>query len=190
MSIKTVMAAAAVALGTVPLAHAQSLTGSQVSGAIYCCTAPTEAYRATNLVTDTVGSQVEFPDGVFTSLVPGLRPVSANLDIGANTIDLQYLESAPASSGQFDGYVLSFQNAPAIANVSVDPSSTFTPTSLSFNANTVFINDAALALTPQSHLLLNVTAVPEPVGLAMMLGGLGVLGLLARGRKQRAAQDR
>lgn len=186
MSIKTLMlaAAAAGAVCAVPAAHAQSLTGSQVTAAIYCCDAPNEANRATNLVTKTVGASVEFPDGTFTSIIPGLSPVAANLDVGANTIDLQYLASAPAAPGTFDGYILSFAGAPSITSVTVDPSSTLTPTSISFDASTVFINNADLALTPQSHLLLNVAVVPEPAQAALMLGGLAAVGLLAR-RRQR-----
>jgi hypothetical protein len=188
MSIKTVMAAAAVALCTVPMAQAQSLTGSQVTGAIYCCDAPNEANRATNLVTATVGPDVEFPNGVFTSITPGLSPVASTLDVGANTIDLQYLESAPAAPGIFDGFVLSFAGAPAITAVTADPSSTLSPTSISFDATTIFINNAGLALTPQSHLLLNVMAVPEPAQVAMMLSGLAAVGLLMRRRARKAGK--
>jgi hypothetical protein len=187
MSIKILMAAAAAALFMSPAAHAQSLTGSQVTGAIYCCEAPNEANRATNQVTATVGADVEFPNGVFTSLIPGLAPVAATVDIGANTLDLQYLESAPSAPGTFDGYVFSFTGAPALLSVTVDPSSTLTPTSVTFDASTIFINNAGLALTPQSHLLLNVSAVPEPANAAMLMGGLAAVGMLARRRRQRPA---
>jgi hypothetical protein len=160
------------------------LTGSTVTGAIYCCTAPTEQYRATNLVTATVGPDVEFPNGVFSSLVAGLAPVPATLDIGATTVDLQYLATAPAAPGGFDGYVLTFTNAPAITNVTVDPSSTLVPVGLSFGTNTILINNADRALTPDSHLRLNVSLVPEPEQAVLMLGGLLGLGLFARRRGQ------
>lgn len=185
MSIAKAVAAAGAVLCLTSVAHAQSLTGSQVTGAIYCCEAPTEEFRATNLVTATVGSGVEFPNGVFTSVVPGLAPVAANLDIGANTIDLHYLESAPAAPGVFDGYVLTFANAPEITSVTLDPSSTLTPTSISFTGNSVLINNADLALTPESRVLLNVAVVPEPQEAAMMLGGLAALGMLVRRRQRR-----
>jgi hypothetical protein len=185
MSFKTIAAAAAVSLCVVPLANAQGLTGSTVTGALYCCNAPTEENRATNFVTATVGSQVEFPNGAFTSMTPGLSPVPATLDIGANTIDLHYLASAPAAPGMFDGYVLSFAGAPSITSVTADPSSTLTPASLSFTASTVLINNAGLALTPQSRLLLNVTAVPEPAQVTLTLAGLAAVTWFARRRRQR-----
>ncbi|TFW28945.1 hypothetical protein [Massilia horti] len=186
MSIAKAVVVAGAVLGLTNVAHAQSLIGSQVTGAIYCCEAPTEQFRATNFVTATVGNQVEFPNGVFSSIVPGLAPVPADLDIGANTIDLHYLASAPAAPGVFDGYVLTFQNAPEILSVKLDSSSTLTPTSISFTGNSVLINNADLALTPQSRVLLNVAVVPEPQEVAMMLGGLVALGMLARGRQQRS----
>lgn len=184
MSFKKIMAAAAVSLCLGTVAHAQtgSLIGSSVTGAIYCCEAPTEAYRATNLVTATVGDGIEFPNGVFTGITPGLTPVAANLDIGANTVDLQYLASAPAAPGVFDGYVLSFQGAPEILSVTVDPSSTMMPAGLSFSGNTILINNAGLALTPQSRLLLNVSAVPEPGKVALLLAGLAGVALFRRRR--------
>jgi hypothetical protein len=185
MSIKPLAAAAAVLLCLSPLAQGQDLTGSSVTGAIYCCDAPNEANRATNLVTATVGPAVEFPDGVFTSLTPGLSPVAATVNIGATTIDLQYLASAPAAPGVFDGYVFTFEGAPTISGVTLDPMSTLTPASISYTGNTVLINNADLVLTPQSRVLVNVSLVPEPATAAMLVAGMGMLALVGVRRRQR-----
>jgi hypothetical protein len=185
MSIRRFIAGAAVSLCLAPLVQAQGLTGSSVTGAIYCCDAPSEAYRATNLVTATVGSGVEFPNGAFTSLVQGLEPVPATVDFGANTVDLHYLASAPAEPGVFDGYVFTLAGAPTITSVTLDPASTLTPTSLSFTGNSILINNADLALTPQSRVLLNVAVVPEPAAVALMMAGLGMLAVLGQRRRQR-----
>jgi hypothetical protein len=185
MSIRRLIAATAVSLCLVPFAQAQGLTGSSVTGAIYCCDAPNEANRATNFVTATIGSGVEFPDGAFTSLVPGLEPVPATVDFGAYTVDLHYLATAPAEPGTYDGYVFTFSGAPTITSVTLDPGSTLTPTSLSFTGNSILINNADLALTPQSRVLLNVAVVPEPAAVALMMAGLGVLVVAGRRRTQR-----
>jgi hypothetical protein len=190
MSITRLAAAAAVVLCLCPFGKAQAqagtgLTGSSVTGAIYCCDAPNEANRATNLVTATVGTGVEFPNGAFTSLVPGLEPVPATVDFGAYTIDLRYLASAPAAGGTFDGYVFTFEGAPTITAVSLDPASTLTPASVSFTGNSVLINNADLALTPQSRVLLNVSVVPEPASVALMMAGMGMLAMLGQRRRQR-----
>jgi hypothetical protein len=188
MSIRRFIAAAAVSLCLSPFAQAQGLAGSSVTGAIYCCDAPNEANRATNFVTATIGSGVEFPDGAFTSLVPGLEPVAATVDFGAYTVDLHYLATAPAAGGTFDGYVFTFSGAPTITSVTLDPASTLTPTSFSFTGNSILINNADLALTPQSRVLLNVAVVPEPAAVALMIAGLGVLMVTGRRRRQRVAQ--
>jgi hypothetical protein len=187
MRIRPIAIAAAASLCLAPLAQAQGLTGSTVTGAIYCCDAPIEADRATNLVTATVGPGVEFPNGVFMSVQPGLTPVAATVDIGASTIDLHYLASAPAAPGAFDGYVFTFQGAPNILSVTTDPASTLTPAAVTFGPNTVTINNADLALTPQSRVLLNVSTVPEPEQGALLLAGLGAVALFVGGRKLQAA---
>jgi hypothetical protein len=188
MSIRRFIAAAAVSLCLAPIAQAQGLTGSSVTGAIYCCDAPNEANRATNFVTATIGSGVEFPEGAFTSLVPGLEPVPSTVDFGANTLDLHYLASAPAEPGTFDGFIFTFTGAPTITAVTLDPASTLTPTSFSFTGNSIQINNADLALTPQSRVLLNVTVVPEPAAVALMMAGLGVL--MVAGRRRRRVTGR
>lgn len=159
--------------------QAQSLIGSQVTGAGYCCTSPNESDRNTNLITATVGPGIEFPAGSFVTMGDQLNTVPANIDIGANFLDITYTAAATALPGAFNGYVFSFVNAPAITGVSADPTSTYSPV-LSFNANTIFVNEAGLNLTPSSHLLVNISAVPEPATYGLLLGGLGLAGLAWR----------
>jgi hypothetical protein len=182
-------AVAALALAAMPAAQAQNLAGSTVSVAGYCCTAPTEANRVTNVLTAVVGPDDEFPEGSLTSVVTGLDPLPVTIDVGSSTIHLTYSLGGTTGPGGFNGFVFSFADAPAIAGVSIDPAfSTYTPV-VTFNENTVFINEAGLTLTPSSTLLLNVTAIPEPEAYSMMLGGLGIVSLMAsrRRRKQRGA---
>jgi hypothetical protein len=183
MTTRTLLAAAVAALAFSPGAHAQSLTGSQVTAANYCCTAPTESNRATNAATATVGPAIEFPQGTFTSLTSSLSVVPAAVDVGSNYIDIAYSAGGTTAAGGFNGFVFSFAGAPTITGVSIDPASTYSPV-VTFDANTVYVNEAGLTLTPTSRALISVTAVPEPETYALMLGGMALLGLAARRRRR------
>lgn len=181
--LKAIAMALAISAGaySVPLvAQAQGLTGSQVSGGIYCCGAPT-GELGTNLVTKTVGSEIEFPNGVFMA-TSSLTPIPVTIDVTSNTIDILYNQTSVARGGAFNGYILDFADAPEITGVSLDPLSTVTPVSLTSDSNTVFVNVAAQRLPLDSRILINVLAVPEPQSFAMLLGGIGILGLYGRRR--------
>ena len=180
MSNRLVIAAAAAAsVAALCLAlpvQAQSLVGSQVTAGGYCCTSPNESDRVTNLVTSTVGPGIEFPNGSFVSTSAGQATVPVNIDVGANTLDISYAATATATPGAFNGFVFTFVDAPLITGVSADTASTYSPV-LSYNGNTIFVNEAGLELTPGSRVLINVSAVPEPATFSMLLGGLALVGL-------------
>lgn len=185
MTIRMLLAAAVAALAFSPMtgAQAQDLTGSTVNVAGYCCTAPTEEDRVTGLLSAVVGPGVEFPEGSLMPLDPALPPFLVTIDVGASTIGIDYGEAGSTPPGGFNGFVFSFTGAPSIAGVSLDPSSTYTPV-VSFEGNTIFVNEAGLNLTTESRALINVTPVPEPEIYAMMLGGLGLVSALARRRRK------
>lgn len=187
--IISLTAVAAAAIFTNVSAYAQSLTGSQVTGAAYCCSSASEADRVSNLVTVTIDSAIEFPSGSFVSIDSESDIALADINFGANTLEIDYAESAITLPGGFNGYAFSFLNAPIITGVSVDPSSTYSPI-LSFNGNTIFVNEAGLELTPESFVLINIAAVPEPSTYAMLLGGLGIIGAARWGRKARSIVPR
>lgn len=181
------VAAAALA----PAAHAQNLSGSQVTVAGYCCTAPPgPGTQATNAVTATVGPTVEFPLGTFTSLTSTLETLPVAIDVGANEFAINYSSGGVAAPGGFNGFIFTFAGAPAITGVTLDAASSsgYTP-QITFTANQVFINEAGLTLTSTSSGVFDVTTavapppVPEPETYAMLLSGLALLGWTARRRR-------
>jgi hypothetical protein len=188
MATRALLAAAVAAITLAPAAHAQSLTGSQVTAAGYCCAAPTPANQATVSATATVGPNTEFPEGTFTSLTSGLATIPVAIDVGSNYIRLQYSAGGVADPGGFNGYVFNFTGAPTITGATLDPASTYTPT-VAFNGNQVFLNEAGLTLGSNAMAMLDITTattpppVPEPEAYVMLLGGLGLLGWTARRRQ-------
>ncbi|WP_295624092.1 PEP-CTERM sorting domain-containing protein [uncultured Nitrosomonas sp.] len=167
--------------------NALTLDDSTVSAAVYCCSAPTETYRVSNFVSATVADGIEFPENSFTSIISGISVIPLNIDIGTTTIDLHYTGSAIAASGTFNGYVFSFSGAPTITNVTINAASTFNPTGLSFTTDSVLVDNAGLHFTSSSHLLLDVSLVPEPSTYAMLIVGVLTILLAYRRRNQHQA---
>lgn len=160
-------------LSTAPV-NASTLEGASVTAAVYCCTAPTEAYRTSNFSSATVDGDIEFPQSSFTSNTGGIFVIPLNIDISANNIDFDYTASSTALSGTFNGYVISFAGAPKITNVAINPASTFNPVSFSFTSNSVLVDVASLHFSGSSRLLMDVSLapVPEPRTAALLAAGL------------------
>jgi hypothetical protein len=186
------MAGTAVAFTIPSAAYAVDLLGTRVSAAVYCCTAPIEADRVSNISTATVGNGVEFPLGSIVSNRSFPRVVDETIDVGASSIDFRYLESTPLVSGPFTGYVFSFTGGPKISGVSVDPLSTFSPVNFSFTDDSVRVNVAGLSVNPSSRLLLNLAltsgqdpiSVSEPNGSLLPIFGLLALGVMTTQRSK------
>jgi hypothetical protein len=175
-------AAAAFALSPAPQAQAQSLTGSEVTVGAYCCSAPVAADLVSNTLTRVVGTDVEFPEGSFTATAGG-QAFPVDIDVSGSTITLTYSAGGVAESGGYNGFVFDFDGAPTITGASLDSSGSNYSPIVTFDATHVFINEAGLTLAPGSSVLVNISAVPEPQAYALMVGGLGLLGVMARRRR-------
>ena len=165
----------AVAVVLLAASNAQSagLTGSTVSGALYCCTAPTEPYRISTVVSTTVGAAIEFPVNAFSFLSGGTWDEGA-LDVGEATIRLDLFAGGVTNPGTFNGFVFSFVGAPAIVGATVRAGSTVTPTGVSYTTDSIFINVASTPYANGNFFVVDVvtTPVPEPSVSSMLLFGL------------------
>jgi hypothetical protein len=184
MATRTLLAAALAAAAFSPIvgAQAQSLTGSQVTVAGYCCTAVADADLVTNSLTAVVGPNVEFPQGSLMATSAGFEALPVSIDVGSSTIQISYSAGGTTQPGGFNGFAFSFAGAPTITGVTLDPSSTYSPV-VSFSGNMVYVNEAGLTLTSTSTALVTISAVPEPGAYALMVGGLGLLGVMAKRRR-------
>lgn len=166
---------------TPALSATPSLVGATVEAAVYCCEAPTEDFRISNIASAVVTDGIEFPRGALATEASGHSVIPLNIDIGADFIQLAYTGSSTARSGDFNGYAFSFDGASDIVAVSVNAASNFMPENMWFTADAIYIDLADIRFTSSSRLLLDVALapVPEPSSWALLAAGLGLIGLTA-----------
>jgi len=132
----------------------------------------------------TVGAGVEFP-GFGGNNSPPFYSWTA--DVGDFTLSLTQVavgnNLGPAS---FNGFEFTFSGSPAIASVTLDPTSTLPITSFSFTANSIAMNYAGQGIVPaNATTFLNVTFVPEPGAISLVLAAV-FSGLLHRRWKSKS----
>lgn len=157
-----------------------SLIGSNVSAGVYCCTGPVPADLFTNIATAAVSTDVEFPLGSLTSDKPGITVIPVNIDITSNQILATYEAADTAFGGDFNGYVFTFQGAPAITGVSINLAQTslnLQSVTLGYTENSIRVSGAGLSFAAGDMVALDVSLapVPEPGALALASAGLLML---------------
>ena len=138
----------------VPARPPRDLTGSTVS---LSASSPTRDQVITNVVTGTV--PVRWATGALYSVGSG-HQVQAAFDVTATQVTETFLVDTPLSSGQFNGPVYTFTSAPPIANVTFNAAQSapgVAPTSISFDANTIAVNDSGITVTNGAKQVLDVT---------------------------------
>lgn len=112
-----------------------------------------------------VGPGVEFPTGPLA--------FDGQVDVTGSQIIWTATSSEHYGSGAFNGFDFVFSGAPAITNVTVDPSSTLPAVSFSFSGNEVLLNLEGEIATAGQQTILDVQTsagtVPEPA-LGFMTG--------------------
>jgi hypothetical protein len=160
------------------------LEGKDVQFAVYCCSAPTEPNRISDILNAVVGSEVEF-SSIGTS---GASVIGADIDISNTRIEADYTVFSTSSNGTFNGWVFDFgpiNTVPEIIGLSLDPITTFSSdvVDLTFDENTIRISLPGQPITPDSFIAVDVSFAPVPLPGAVLLFGSGLLGLMGIRKK-------
>lgn len=145
------------------------LSGAGVAGAVPTLTGHTIRtaflFPDNSTVTDQVDS-VAGP-GVEVTGFPSFFPAS-NVDFEEPAIVITLTTTATASVATFNGWRFSDLNGTIddFSSVSVDPSSTFTPLSVSAGADAIFVNGSGVSYATGQFLRLVFVPEPAPLGLA------------------------
>ena len=134
---------------------------TQVSVAVY---GPSTVNRVSNILTATVGPGIEFTNTAMqASGLPGYIIAPVNIDVSGTQITLSYTSSITIGTGQFIGYIFNFSSVnplPTITGLSLNSASNVVPTGLSFGPDSIQLNVAGLAITPQSKIVLDMNVIP------------------------------
>jgi hypothetical protein len=134
-------------------ASAGLLTGSSVTATLFN---PNLTTILGGPATAIVGPTVEFPSGsiIGNSLF--------KIDITGDQIIYSPLSNVTYAAGAFNGFVFEFVGAPNIAGVTVDGTSTFAPTGLTFTDNSISMNLSGETVSNQSVSTLDSRLPPPP----------------------------
>jgi serine/threonine protein kinase len=138
---------------TVPAMTPRDLAGSAVS---LSASMPTQNQVFTNVLTGTV--PVHWAKGALYG--QNRSQVPAAFDVTGTQVTETFLIDTPLSVAQFNGPVYTFTDAPPIASVTFNaPQSTpgMAPTSISYDAKTIAVNDSGLTVTNGAKQVLDVT---------------------------------
>jgi len=193
-------------------ASALSLIGSELKVGLELQRTPTSELLESSFPVSAIVSEsvVEFPNAqsLFGSF-PGFSIVNVAIDAGADYLKLDYPN---AGFGVFantfkNSYVFTFTKPIAlqITDVTIDPSTTLalTPERITFEDEKLFVNVAGLFFNSNSSVRLNLTtvavdpetpivpdpaAVPEPSSMLLLGSATGVGALFKRYKSRRANQ--
>jgi hypothetical protein len=195
MKMKTSMKSWALALATVagialpPGASSAGLIGDAVDLTWYF--PDTSTVVGTSNVPVGAGVELSCPAGGPGVCAGFAAP--ATIDLDAYTITIDEPGSPGYNVGSFNGFVFSSLDLTegAIAGIALNTNiSGLTLGNLSFDAHSVTINLAGLGggnVGGSDYFTISLTPVPEPEIYVMLAAGLGMMGYVARRRKQRLA---
>lgn len=156
----------------------QGLLGSEVAAELLF---PTIGDVFAGPIVKTVDDTVEFPSGTFDPL----RGFS--IEVTDSQVIYTAGENTTYGVADFNGFGLTFTGAPTFTSVTLDASSTFSPTSFVWNENSLDFNLSGLTVQPTDQIVFNVNPIPEPSALLMIAGGVGAaVALRLRKRAGRA----